>query len=60
MLGGGHPQPSCKARPQLRQHALMSSSLCRVLRRGIDVMDVLITLTTKRGVSLLNSTQVCL
>ncbi|KAL4420504.1 hypothetical protein ABPG75_010160 [Micractinium tetrahymenae] len=27
------------------------------LGKGIDVMDVLITLTTKRGVSLLNSTQ---
>ncbi len=31
---------------------------CALLSRGIDVMDVLITLTTKTGVSLLNSTQV--
>ena len=29
-----------------------------MLCRGIDVMDLLITLTTKQGVVLLNSTQV--
>lgn len=43
----------------LAPHPLHTFDVARMhCRRGVDVMDLLVTLTTKQGVALLNSTQV--